>query len=255
MADITQPCMFCAVGMYEECLNPEVLVMEGDYAGFEWAIPCIEKFNSIEISGEPKGTGGAGLKDPSQIGDPLSTGRKRAAMLMPIMTGMVCQWSGLKWAGGGVQPIVGCKGSTLAEFKKNDDKPEGVDSRGERHHGPDKAVLNNSVGMNLHGICSSCHHRWHELNDGGYADKRPDAHLQWLPSQPYFPHDPYTKADEADHDLSEWWWDTPKRERETYPIELPDEGRLLFPADEGILNESDNPFEEPLDPFTENGES
>src|SRR5690606_19815102 len=121
---------------------------------------------------------------PSEISDPLSTGRKRAAMLLPIMTGMVCEWAGLKWAGGGVQPIVGCRGNTLAEFKSNADRPEGIDSRGERHHGPDKAVLNNAVGRNLHAICSECHPRWHELNDPSYGTKRGDAHLQWLPSEP-----------------------------------------------------------------------
>lgn len=253
MPDITQPCPHCAVGLFEECENPEVLEMQGDYTGFVWIVPCIEKFSVIEI-GAVK-TSDSRLKDPSEIGDPLSTGRKRAAMLLPIMTGMVCEWAGLKWAGGGVQPIVGCRGNTLAEFKKNEDKPEGIDSRGERHHGPDKAVLNNAVGRNLHGICSSCHHRWHELNDPSYESKRGDAHLQWLPSRPYYDHDPYTKAEDYDRLLSEEWWALSVKDRETFPIDLPDEDRLRFPAETGILNESDNPFEEPLDPFTENGES
>lgn len=247
MPDITQPCPHCVIGMFEDCLNPQEV--EGGFI-----IPCIEMFDQAEINAV-KGTPGSGLKDPSEIGDPLSTGRKRAAMLLPGMTGQVCAWANLKWAGGGTQPIVGCRGNTLAEFKKNADKPEGIDSRIERHHGPDKAVLNNAVGTNLHPICTDCHHRWHELNDPSYETKRGDAHLQWLPSQPYYDHDPFTRADESDHLLSDEWWSLSVKDRETYPIDLPDEDRLRFPAETGILNESDNPFEEPLDPFTENGES
>ena len=227
MPEIVAPCQYCVVGLFEECENPQEV--EGGFI-----IPCIEMFDQAEIAAVKTG-GGSGLKDPADIGDPLSTGRKRAAMVMPIMTGMVCQWAGLKWAGGGVQPIVGCKGNTLAEFKKNEDKP----------------VLNNSPGMNLHGICSSCHHRWHELNDPSYESKRGDAHLQWLPSQPYYDHDPFTKAEDYDHLLSDEWWALAVKDRETFPIDLPDEDRLRFPAETGILNESDNPFEEPLDPFTE----
>lgn len=253
MSDITQPCMYCVVGMYEDCENLEPIAEDSETG---WYLPCITKFEDGVYQAIPGPKGNGGLKDPSDIGDPLSTGRKRAAMVMPIMTGMSCQWANLKWAGGGVQPIVGCRGNTLAEFKKNDDKPEGIDSRGERHHGPDKAVLNNSPGLNLHGICSSCHHRWHEANDPAYETKRGDAHLQWLPSEPYYAHDPFTKAEEYDHVLSEEWWAEKPRDRGTFPIDLPDEERLYFPAEQGILNnESDNPFEEPLDPFTENGES
>lgn len=512
---ITQPCPACVAGLYEECETPEILE-EG------WIKPCIALFSNISETGDGTDRRGASLKDPSEITDVTSTGRKRAAMLLPIMTGQVCDWAGLKWAGGGVQPIVGCRGNRLAEFKKNEDKPDGVDSRGERHHGPDKAVLNNAVGKNLHAICSSCvtgemrlltedlrwvradeiregdrligfseelgpraifepavvtsavkvwepsyriymkngdvltsshahqwvagrpsdghtswfrteqfmnryetarsghftlrrfvqpweedssfeagwlsgfldgegslsgdhlsvsqtlsggneiaaeimereiykrarkvnrqesdaagrdkaklvlrvttlpdimrilgqvrperllakwkrflyegnasrnkarkhmkrgrgivtdgirqeierveyigetevysisttaktyivegylshncHHRWHELNDPYYSGNRPDAHLQWLPGRPYYDHDPFTKAEEYDLVLSEEWWETPKKDRETYPIDLPDEDRLRFPDEEGILNETENPFEDILDPFTE----
>lgn len=250
MADITGPCLSCLAGLYSECENPEILHDEFPELQERWIIPCIEKFRELDIIAPKGGGGGGGLKDPSDVTDVLSTGRKRAAMMLPIMTGMVCDWAGLKWAGGGVQPIVGCRGNRMAEFKKNEDKPEGIDSRGERHHGPDKSVLNNSVGRNLHAICSSCHHRWHVLNDPAYAKGRPDAHLQWLPSQPYFDHDPLTKAEDYDLLLSEEWWATEKEDREVYPIDLPDEGLLRLPVDEGILS-SGNPFEEPLDPFKE----
>lgn len=250
MPEITGPCNHCLAGLYSECENPQVVPMTGDYQGFEWVIPCIEKFREVDLVKEPgTGTGGS-LKDPKDVTDVVSTGRKRAAMLLPIMTGQVCDWAGLKWAGGGVQPIVGCRGNRLAEFKRNEDKPEGVDSRGERHHGPDKAVLNNAVGRNLHAICSECHHRWHELNDPYYDGERPDAHLQWLPSRPYYSHSFAEGAEEYDLLLSEEWWATPKRDRETYPIDLPNEKFLLQPVEEGILS-GDNPFEEPLDPFNE----
>src|SRR5690606_35848992 len=126
---ITGPCMACVVGLFEECHNPEVLE-DG------WIIPCAVRFKFIED--EPvkreKGEIGRPLSDPKDITDIKSTGRKRAAIALPIFTGMVCQWAGLKWAGGGAHPIVGCAGNTLAEIKKHDDLPEGIDSRGERHH-------------------------------------------------------------------------------------------------------------------------
>lgn len=258
MPDITGPCLACLAGLYSECENPEITVgidlAEVDGEPVQWIIPCIEKFRELDIIAPKSGGSGGGLKDPSDITDVTSTGRKRAAMLLPIMTGMVCDWAGLKWAGGGVQPIVGCKGNKLAQVKKNEDLPEGIDSRGELHHGPDKAVLNNAVGRNLHAICSSCHHRWHELNNPSYGGKRPDAHLQWLPSQPFYSHDPLTRAEPSDIILSEEWWAQDPKDRETYPIDLPDESLLRLPDEEGILS-SGNPFEEPLDPFTQNGDT
>lgn len=232
--------------MYEECENPQE-------ASDGWIIPCIEMFTVEEISA-PKSREG-GIKDPTDVGDILSTGRKRAAMLMPIMEGMFCDWAGLKWAGGGAHPIVGCRDTRLAPVKKNADLPEGNYSRGELHHGPDKSVLNNAVGRNLHAICSSCHHRWHSLNDPTYESDRPGAHLQWVPSVPYYEHVFSESATEEDFAASDAYWATPKGSRGEYPIELPPENRLRQPEDSSILNLSDNPFEEPLDPFTENGET
>lgn len=249
---ITGPCMACVVGFFEECHNPEILE-DG------WIIPCAVRFKFIEDGPVKRAPGEIGrpLSDPSEITDIKSTGRKRAAIALPIFTGMVCQWAGLKWAGGGAFPIVGCRGNTLAEIKKHDDLPEGIDSRGERHHGPNKNVLDNSVGVNLHGICSSCHHRWHELNDPTYGSDRPTAELEWYPADPYWMHDPYTKASEEDIVASEEWWETPKKDRPAFPVETPPEDRLREPQEIGILT-SDNPFEDPdLNPFdipAQNGE-
>jgi len=249
MPEITRPCNACAVGLYEECENPREV--EGGFI-----IPCIELFNQLSLADEPRGGGRGGtVKDGADVTDLLSTGRKRAAMLMPIMQGMFCDWAGLKWAGGGVQPIVGCRDTRLAPVKKNDDLPEGNWSRGELHHGPDKSVLNNAVGRNLHAICSSCHHRWHVLNDPHYEGGRPNAaHLQWVPAAPYYGHQFAEGATDDEFEASEAYWATDKGKRGDYPIELPPERFLLQPEEQGILT-GDNPFEEPLDPFTDtNGE-
>lgn len=235
--------MACVVGLFEECHNPEVLE-DG------WIIPCAVRFKFIEEEQVQKAPVGRGHKDPSEITDIVSTGRKRAAAIAPIMTGMRCEWAGLRWAGGGIQPIVGCAGNTLAQVKRNEDLPEGIDSRGELQHGPDKSTLNNTPGVNLHRICASCHHRWHEMNDPGYSGERPDAHLQWVPDVPYYAHDPLTKATSDEQALSEAWWGQTKRERGEYPVELPDAERLIEPPETGILTE--NPFQEPdFTPFTE----
>ena len=149
MPEIFRPCNACVIGLYEECENPEDL-------GNGYIIPCISKFDVLAPVTGGGGSVGGQPKDGKEVKDILSTGRKRAAMLMPIMQGMFCDWAGLKWAGGGAHPIVGCKDTRLAPVKNNDDLPEGNYSRGELHHGPDKSVLNNAVGRNLHAICSSC---------------------------------------------------------------------------------------------------
>lgn len=244
--NVNGPCMACVVGLFSECHNPEVLE-DG------WIIPCAVRFRAIEADEPIKQGGGLigrPLSDPKDIRDPKSTGRKRAAMLLPIQTGMVCQWAGLKWAGGGPHPIVGCDGNTMAEVKRHGDLPEGVDSRGERHHGPNKAVLDNSVGVNLHAVCSVCHHRWHELNDPTYKGERPDAEYEWLPAEPYWMHDPYIRATKEERDASEAWWTLPVKDRGEYPVETPPEDRLRYPT-ETVTLADDNPFEAPSDFITE----
>jgi len=121
-----------------------------------------------------------GGKDLADYSDPISTGRKRAASMYPISAGMVCEWAGLKRAGGGVSPIVGCVGRPASD----------------RHHGPDKNTMNNAPG-NLHRICDHCHNTWHAINDPAYGE-RPVHTMPFIPrgekGTDWFDHDPDTKA-------------------------------------------------------------
>jgi hypothetical protein len=90
-------------------------------------------------------------KREGKLKDQQSTGRKRAARLYPLDETAPCEWLGLKFAGGGRFPIIGCASGTQQA----------------RHHGPDKNTLNNDEG-NVHRICHKCHNRWHTLNDPEY---------------------------------------------------------------------------------------
>lgn len=94
-------------------------------------------------------------KEDSEIIDPRSTMRKRAQKILKeergIEIGSPCEWRGLANAGGGRHPIVGCRDGVVRHI----------------HHGPDKNWFNNSPG-NLHGICHTCHNRWHARNDPCY---------------------------------------------------------------------------------------
>lgn len=106
-------------------------------------------------------------KRDSTLKDQQSTGRKRAAIAYPLMVSEPCEWQLLRYAGGGRNPIIGCKNGLQQA----------------RHHGPDKNTLNNDVG-NVHRICHKCHNRWHSKNDSQY-DPNIDAIIK---------HDPDTKA-------------------------------------------------------------
>ncbi len=121
---------------------------------------------------------GYGAQKPlSEYKDPVSTGRKRAAEMYPITPGMTCEWAGLKFAGGGVKPIVGCIGRPASD----------------RHHGPDKNTMNNAPD-NLHRICDFCHNTWHAVNDPFYGE-RPEHTKPFIPvGQEWSKHDPNTKA-------------------------------------------------------------
>ena len=116
-------------------------------------------------------------KDLADYKDPVSTGRKRAAEMYPISPGMVCEWAGLKKAGGGVVPIIGCLGRPASD----------------RHHGPDKNTMNNAPG-NLHRICDYCHNTWHAYNDPHYGERPPHTQPFVPVDVEWFDHDPDTKA-------------------------------------------------------------
>ena len=247
--EIHRICPACAVGLYSECEQFEVAEVTGD--GFEWIIPCALKFtgaNTPVLRGGGDGPGRPVLA-PDEVTDPRSTGRKRAVLLAPVLEGMMCEWSGLKFAGGGVVPIAGCNGHRLIPQKGGDDE-RGL-YQGDLHHGPDKNTLNNAVGTNLHRICADCHHRWHAANDAFYdAAGRPGAQFPFTPVQPYFLHDAVTRATDADYELAEQWWELPKKKRGAFPFAPADELRVLPLADvSATLSQGDNPF--PDSPFSE----
>lgn len=259
----TSMCPACGAGLFEECSNPKVLMLSTDGTEdspvFEWIIPCAWEFMDAGTkSVTEKRPIGRPLLDPDKITDVLSTGRKRAAAIMPFLQGQVCGWAGLKHAGGGVVPIVGCQGNEIADVKTTEEaRLRGADEVGHRHHGPDKNVLNNTPGVNLHGVCTPCHTRWHALNDPHYdADGRPDqADMPFLPVEPYYLHDAQTVFTDEDYELVEQWWDLPVKERGPYPIAPPETARKALPIrKEAATLDDDNPFPE-ASPFTEIGDS
>jgi hypothetical protein len=155
-------CTLCVAGFphhVDDCLNPEGADTPD---GIEAAI-------KTAIMGRPP-------KDESDMDDPESTGRKRAASALPkeVLAGMICEWALLKEAGGGVFPVKGCHGNKATD----------------RHHGPDKNTLNNERHENLHGICAFCHNEWHAKNDPTYEGERPKDGTPWLPVGEYCLHDP-----------------------------------------------------------------
>lgn len=120
-------------------------------------------------------------KSIGTLREPLSTGRKRVAVMWPIPKGKTCEWAGLAAAGGGVHPIVGCIGYPATDL----------------HHGPDKNTLNN-MRVNVHQICSFCHNAWHGANDSTYPkrDYVEDQAKPWLPEGELHDHDAETLADQ-----------------------------------------------------------
>lgn len=124
---------------------------------------CHQDTRKISKSLSTIGSGrGAPTKDPDDVTDVHSTGRKRAAQLYPIFPNKSCEWKGLKNVGGG-HPIVGC----INGIQKD------------RHHGPVKNTLRNEPG-NVHRICKHCHNRWHAVNDPLYNEEE----YEKLPHRP-----------------------------------------------------------------------
>ncbi len=108
---------------------------------------------------------GQPIKNPEDVRDRHSTGRKRAAQLYPIFNPGVdpCEWRMKKNCGGGEKPIIGCLNGVQTD----------------RHHGPIKDTLKNEPG-NVHRICKLCHNRWHADNDSIY---NPEININ-LPHSP-----------------------------------------------------------------------
>lgn len=242
---LERPCMHCAVGWFAECEHPVEVFEDG------WIIPCITLFKSTQsvtvqrAQREPgtkiDGTLGRPALDPDQITDITSTGRKRAARALPILDGMPCQWMGLKFAGGGPVPILGCRDHILM---KNVMTAEGNVYGGHLHHGPDKNVLNNVPGVNLHAVCSQCHNRWHAVNNVYYERERPNAGAVWLPDSPYWAHDPVTTFTDEEYDEVDAWFRLDVADRPDYPF-YPT-ARVLLPLGElsAKLPHNGNPFRE-----------
>lgn len=215
-------CLPCKAGLHNECDLSFTEMLEPDDECCCKGAFSIELYKELDAGLEALITAdkktGTGVKDPGDVTDHTSTGRKRAAEIAPIFDGMTCEWAFLKHAGGGAVPIVGCNGSLIFA------QPEDKSLRGDRHHGPDKNVLNNAHGTNLHRLCTSCHNRWHALNDKLYAlgengkALRPQPNSQYLPAVPYWPHDAVTRATEEEYQASEDWWSLPAAQRPAYPF-------------------------------------
>ena len=105
-------------------------------------------------------------KEEKTFKDPISTGRKRAAVMYPISVGQICDWAWHKQCGGGVEPIIGCAGRPATNI----------------HHGPDKSTFNNDRESNISIICTFCHNRWHVANDKYYELPRPEDNSIWVPT-------------------------------------------------------------------------
>lgn len=175
MSDKEEKCIFCYAEM--PCEHDDILserVEEADII--------------VEESGDDDSRRGPGRpqKDIGDFEDPVSSGRKRAAVLAPIEPGLVCEWAYLRNAGGGPKPIKGCAGNPASD----------------RHHGPDKSTFNNELGINLHRICDHCHNRWHSANDEFYGE-RPVDNSEYVPIVEWSPHDPTEKMTVTEAHLEE----------------------------------------------------
>ncbi len=184
-------CFPCSVGLYGECLNLQPI--EGDPDHF---LPCYGKtLAQAAEQTEKRGPGRPVVEDFDDEKKLMATGRKRAAMMYPIIEGQECEWAWLRYAGGGVETIIGCKGNLLHKGQ----------NQSAVHHGPDKSVLNNAPN-NVHRICTRCHATWHLLNNKYYG-KRPEKGRPFVPvGYEQLEHDKNTKATEEEIDAFDTWW-------------------------------------------------
>lgn len=138
-------CIGCGRGFHEEC----------EFHSCEECHPDYNEETVLSFKRSYSNNGkGAAIKDPEDVTDRHSTGRKRAALLWPIFEDKPCSWRGKKNCGGGLHPIIGCF--------------DGMQRH--RHHGPVKDTLRNEPG-NVHTICAKCHNRWHSANDAVYDEE------------------------------------------------------------------------------------
>lgn len=208
-------CPACRAERHEECYSEEGFndnIAEGD-------ICCCDSLRDESIfspvpSPNKYANGKSPFKDDDDAsGDRVSRGRKRAANLYPISEGMECEWSGLARAGGGVIPIIGCQGNILTASKVHE--PGSNVYPGHIHHGPDKDTINNGPD-NISRVCSTCHNRWHALNNPYYAKERPEVG-EYVPLTEYYPLDKNTKATEQQFQWNELYWKMPAKQKETIP--------------------------------------
>lgn len=155
-------CLLCGRGLHAlceecECCNP-LSKREVARTGISGTPDSVGENEDIGEGGKRQRVG-VPYKQPDEVRDPKSTGRKRAAILFPLDENEFCEWRGLANCGGGKLPIVGCyEGKQL-----------------HRHHGPSKDTLNNTPG-NVHRICHDCHNIWHSQNDPIYDPENPGIH-------------------------------------------------------------------------------
>lgn len=195
-------CYYCHYNEHGMCLAPTA--QGSSLSGEPFLCCCNEKDQPVIIEGGEKRGPGRPQLSGDAMENVLSAGRHRAQRALPNIANTPCQWRGLLYAGGGVVPIVGCSDGLI----------DGTDYG--RHHGPNKSVLDNTVGVNLHGLCTSCHNRWHALNDEYYGKRPPNG-------EPFIPlehemkaHDPKTRATELQLIQHQLWWDTKKKDRGPY---------------------------------------
>lgn len=220
-------CLPCAVGNHDGCWKPTTT----------WDCCCPDMYWNDDgpltlaaVVSTPDGITdgrkerGGQLKDADSVRDTESTGRKRAAVMFPIIKGMPCEWQGLKLAGGGVVPITGCLKGTATDI----------------HHGPNKSTLGNYVG-NVHRICSSCHNRWHSINDKFYDATRPSG-MYWYPIvvDTVYEHLPFLYATENDQALVAVAWIEKKAEAtfRTFMEQETDKLKPLTRPDQAAILES-----------------
>lgn len=148
---MTKGCLSCARGFHEECLDGCLSLS---------SCKCLSSLLSINQIGDSTKQVGRPQKPDDQVEDPRSTFRKRAQKVLKqirgVQIGDPCEWKGLTNCGGGRNPIEGCEDGIVKHV----------------HHGPDKDWTKN-VPTNLHGVCHSCHNRWHSANDTDYDPRIP----------------------------------------------------------------------------------